>query len=498
MVKLKIIEGPDSGREFELETDRACLGRQEDCDLQLLENSVSRQHASLEQRNGEWVLRDLGSQNGSYLNERKISEEKLRHGDRFRLGNQVMLQFIAPSGEAAESTGGQMSHSASAAVSRATDMPSNKTQSTEARHEELSWSAGRIQPPTPTVATKGAPTPPLSPEAGLEQINRMGAVYPRSAEQFAQVIVGQTSILEQILVAVAANGHCLMIGLPGLAKTLMVSTLAQILRLDFKRIQFTPDLMPSDILGTEVLNVNEATGEKSFRFIRGPVFTNMLLADEINRTPPKTQAALLESMQERQVSIANQTFPLPSPFFVLATQNPLEQEGTYPLPEAQLDRFMFNIAVAYPEREEEEEIVARTTVAATGAPQSVLSAEETLQLQAAVRAMPVSRHIIKYATALARATRPGEAGAPGFVREHVHCGAGPRAAQNLILGAKARAVLNGRVNVSCEDVRSLAPPVMRHRIFTNFTADSEGVTADDLIRRVIDTVPEPKPEEYSE
>jgi MoxR-like ATPase len=324
----------------------------------------------------------------------------------------------------------------------------------------------------------------------------MAGLYPRIEQEFGKVIVGQREVLEQLMVALAANGHCLMIGLPGLAKTLMVSTLSRILKLTFKRIQFTPDLMPSDILGTDVLDINEATGEKAFRFIKGPIFTNMLLADEINRTPPKTQSALLESMQERQVTISNDRFPLPEPFFVLATQNPLEQEGTYPLPEAQLDRFMFNIMVDYPDLEQEETIVETTTARQSNELKPVLTEEELLLLQDTVRLLPVSRHVVKYATALVRATRPADESAPAFIKDHIYCGAGPRAGQFLILGAKARAVIHGRLNVSCDDVRALALPVMRHRMFTNFTADSEGITTDALIRQVLENIPEPAAKDY--
>jgi len=299
-----------------------------------------------------------------------------------------------------------------------------------------------------------------------------------------------------LLIAIAAGGHCLMIGLPGLAKTLMISTLARVMELSFKRVQFTPDLMPSDIIGSDVLEVDADTGRKSFRFIKGPVFTNMLLADEINRTPPKTQAALLEAMQEKQVTASNQHFELPPPFFVLATQNPLEQEGTYPLPEAQLDRFMFNILVDYPSEEEEEAIIMATTGNSDAHLRKIIGAEGLLALQTLVRELPVSPHLVKYATRLVRSTRPKGGSAPDFIKAHVYCGAGPRAAQCLVLGAKARAVLQGRVNVSCADVKALALPVLRHRIFTNFSADSEGITVDDLIRKLLIITPEPNEKDY--
>ena len=329
-----------------------------------------------------------------------------------------------------------------------------------------------------------------------ERVAAVGKHRQQIEAEFRQVIIGQQQVLNQLLIALFANGHCLMIGLPGLAKTLMVSTLAQILDLRFKRIQFTPDLMPSDIIGSDVLEVDEDSGKKTFRFIHGPIFTNMLLADEINRTPPKTQAALLEAMQERQVTASNQRFPLPRPFFVLATQNPLEQEGTYPLPEAQLDRFMFNIMVEYPAEAEEEQIVHETTRKKDVTLRKVLSGASLLELQDLTRELPVSAHVVKYATRLVRATRPKDPNAPKYIRDYVSCGAGPRAAQFLILGAKARAVLEGRLNVSCDDVRALAPPVLRHRLFTSFTADSEGIAPDDLIQRLLLNVPEPSAEDY--
>jgi MoxR-like ATPase len=276
----------------------------------------------------------------------------------------------------------------------------------------------------------------------------------------------------------------------------MISTLAKVLHLDFKRIQFTPDLMPSDITGTEILETNKETNEKEFRFLPGPIFANLLLADEINRTPPKTQAALLEAMQEKRVTVGNETYHLDPPFFVLATQNPIEQEGTYPLPEAQMDRFMLNIWVDYPAEDEEERIIAATTVKRAVQPQPVLSKEQVLHLQAVVEKIPVSQHVIKYATHLVRATRPADPRAPDFIRQNVSCGAGPRAGQALIMAAKARAVLEGRIHVSCSDVRRAAIPVLRHRIFTNFAADSEGLSPMHLIDRLVKAVPEPSEQDY--
>jgi len=311
--------------------------------------------------------------------------------------------------------------------------------------------------------------------------------------ELAKVIVGQTDTIEQLLVAIFTRGHCLLEGVPGLAKTLMVSTLAEILDVSFKRIQFTPDLMPSDITGTQVLEEDDA-GKRSFRFVEGPIFTNILLADEINRTPPKTQAALLEAMQERQVTIGNTTYTLPPPFFTIATQNPIEQEGTYPLPEAQLDRFMFNIKVGYPSASEEEQILTATTRGESTSVNKVLSARAILNVQKLVSSIAVNPLVIRYASQLVRATRPKDETAPEYVRELVDWGAGPRAGQNLINGAKAVAAMDGRFSVDPSDLRRIAKPILRHRIATNFQAQAEGMDTDAIIDRLMKDVPSPEPE----
>jgi len=332
----------------------------------------------------------------------------------------------------------------------------------------------------------------LPPEA--QAVRELAAAYEQMTEQIGRVIVGQRQVVEQLLMALFSRGHCLLEGVPGLAKTLLVSTVSKILHLSFKRIQFTPDLMPADITGTDILQDDPETNRRKFMFLPGPIFANMILADEINRTPPKTQAALLEAMQEHHVTAGAHTYHLPEPFFVLATQNPIEQEGTYPLPEAQLDRFMFNIVVGYPSRVEEIEIMKRTT--STHRPQLVpqLSGEQILQLQEVVRQVVVAEHVFAYAADLVRATRPREPNAPKFVPEMVAWGAGPRASQYLILGGKARALLNGRLHVTTEDVRSVAFPVLRHRIVTTFNADAEGVTTDDIIQKLIAAIPLPQEE----
>jgi MoxR-like ATPase len=332
--------------------------------------------------------------------------------------------------------------------------------------------------------------PQTEPRPGdLEAIAKLKEGYARIRGELAKVIVGQDAVLEQLLITMFSRGHALLVGVPGLAKTLMVSSLAQSLSLSFHRIQFTPDLMPSDITGTEVIQDDKLTGHREFKFLRGPVFANVILADEINRTPPKTQAALLEAMQERQVTVGGVRHPLKEPFFVLATQNPIEQEGTYPLPEAQLDRFMFMILVDYPSEDEEYDIMRLTTAPLLTELSPVLSGDEIIQLQDIVRRVPISEHVIRYAMKLARMTRVGTAQAPDFINEWVSWGAGPRAGQYLILGAKARAVLRGRYYVSCEDIREVAHPVLRHRIITNFNAEAEGETPDKIADRLLDMIP---------
>jgi len=314
-------------------------------------------------------------------------------------------------------------------------------------------------------------------------------------QELQKVIVGQDDVIEQIFAAIFTRGHCLLEGVPGLAKTLMVSTLARILDLGFKRIQFTPDLMPSDITGTNVLDEDEH-GRRSFRFVEGPVFSNILLADEINRTPPKTQAALLQAMQEREVTVGQTTYTLPDPFFVIATQNPIEQEGTYPLPEAQLDRFMFNIKVGYPSASEEEQILTSTTRQEKPEVRKILSSRAILNLQKLVGSVAVSEYIIKYVAALVRATRPKDEKAPKFVREWVDWGAGPRAGQFLIYGGKALAAMDGRFAVAVEDIQKVAVPVLRHRVSTNFQAQAEGVTNEDVIAKLLKEIPTPEIPKY--
>ena len=327
------------------------------------------------------------------------------------------------------------------------------------------------------------------PITDIEAAEALKTAKENILNQLKKRIIGQDEVIEQLLIALFSQGHCLLVGVPGLAKTLLISTFAQILELPFNRIQFTPDLMPSDIIGTDIIEEGEA-GKRAFRFINGPVFANIVLADEINRTPPKTQAALLQAMQEYQVTAGGRTYPLERPFFVLATQNPIEQEGTYPLPEAQLDRFMFHITLDYPDKAAEKEIVMTTTAAYEPEIESVITGEEVLRMQQVVRKVPIAEAIVDYAVELNRQTRPAS-DATDFIQDWVRWGAGPRASQYLVLGAKARAILHGRYHVSYEDIKAVAVPVLRHRILTNFNAEADGITSSDIINRLLEMVQTP-------
>ncbi|MFQ5453468.1 MAG: AAA family ATPase [Candidatus Zixiibacteriota bacterium] len=324
----------------------------------------------------------------------------------------------------------------------------------------------------------------------LSAVENLNSAYKKIKNEIAKVIIGQDKVIEQLLISLLSSGHCLLVGVPGLAKTLLISTLSQVLNLKFNRIQFTPDLMPSDITGTEIIEEDHTTGKREFRFVKGPVFANIILADEINRTPPKTQAALLQAMQEHEVTAAGETYVLEEPFFVLATQNPIEQEGTYPLPEAQLDRFMFNVFVDYPSTSEEKEIVKSTTAVETYDIDKILSPADIVGFQKLVRRVPVSDHLIQYAVELVRTTRPTEPDAPDFVKNWVNWGAGPRASQYLILAAKTKSILEGRPTPGPEDVRFAAYPVLRHRIVTSFNAEADGVDTMEIIKRILEMVKE--------
>jgi MoxR-like ATPase len=448
MPEIKFTAGPMEGRILELKASKYTMGRKADRDLCFDDDSCSGEHAELRLEGGGWKIVDNSSRNGTWLNKNKVASAALVPGDSVRIGVSIFV-FNGSAKDVAPEKGGTA--------------PASVASSDE-----------------------------------LVLVEKMRDHADRIRREVGKVIVGQADVLEQILMCILAGGHALLIGLPGMAKTLTVRTIAQVLNLKFKRVQFTPDLMPGDIIGTDVLETNAATGEKEFRFIKGPIFCNLLLADEINRTPPKTQAALLEAMQEKMVTAGNTSYTLAEPFFVLATQNPIEQEGTYPLPEAQLDRFMFNIWVDYPLPHEEEEILKATTGGTRVEPKPVLTQEELLQLQAVVRKVPVSDHVIKYVTRLVGATRRQNADAPQVTKAYVSTGAGPRAGQYLILAAKAMAILDGRIHVSCADIRRAAPPVLRHRILTNFAADSEGLTSVDIVKKLISEVPEPGAEAYPE
>jgi MoxR-like ATPase len=475
---LRIIAGKAAGMRILLAAPPLTIGRSDDNRVVLSpEIAASRHHAELTEDDGIWSVRDLGSMNGTYVNGERIEWPRVLHpGDKIKIASDVMVFE-------------EDSPSKTAEVS-----PQQDNQEAAARK------AG-----TATVNLESAGILPNSTSdsraVAVETAAQLRILVPQLEAVVAEIgkaIVGQKEILHSLMLALMSRGHVLMIGLPGLAKTLMIRTLAEVLDLRFRRIQFTPDLMPTDITGTDVLEVDEATGRKNYRFIRGPVFTNILLADEINRTPPKTQAALLEAMQEYHVTASGETYPLAPPFFVLATQNPLEQEGTYPLPEAQLDRFMFSLRVDYPSEAEEEEIAESTTSDRSVELKKRMSGDEILLLQKLVRRLPVSRHVVKYATRLARATRPADPRAPAAVQKWIHCGAGPRATQYLLLAAKAGAVMRGSLVVNCNDVRLAALPVLRHRMFTNFAADSAGIDVDEIIAKVLKEVQEPGEKDYQE
>lgn len=342
------------------------------------------------------------------------------------------------------------------------------------------------------VATKAAEKPePTEMELRREALDKLESSRQKLLAELRKVIIGQEQAIEELMIVLFAGGHCLISGAPGLAKTLLIRTLAQIVDLDFKRVQFTPDLMPSDLTGTEIIDEDRATGHRELRFIKGPLFTNVLLADEINRTPPKTQAALLESMEEKQVSVAGETHMLPRPFYVFATQNPIEMEGTYPLPEAQMDRFMFKLLVDYLDEDQELAVATQTTSGTRHTVESIFSGEDMITFAHLVRQVPIADAVARYAVRMVQQTRPDNANAPDFVKKWVSWGAGTRASQYIILGAKSRALLKGRFHVSCEDIRAVARPALRHRILTNFQADADHVDIEAIIDRLLASVPEP-------
>ena len=427
--------------------DQVRIGRVTDNDLCVPCGSISSHHAVITRNGDGFQVSDNGSRNGILVDGEKVNQFQLTESATFALGD---VEFVF----------------------------SEKDESADA------------VPEAPAVVEKSKT--PEAPEDSLATIASFKTAHDKILNEIGKVIVGQRDVMNQMLVALFARGHCLLIGVPGLAKTLMVRTLGRAVNLDSSRVQFTPDLMPADITGTDILEEDPVTGKRVFRFHRGPIFANLLLADEINRTPPKTQAALLEAMQEQRVTISGTSYDLPNPFMVLATQNPIEQEGTYPLPEAQLDRFMFCIQLGYPTADEERQVIMETTRDLKSTITGALDAAEVIKLQQLVRQVPISEHVGLYALNLIRATRPNIEGSPDFVNRWVRWGAGTRAGQYLLLAAKAHVLLQGRFSVSCADVREHALPVLRHRIFPNFTAASESVTTDQIVKKILETVKEPR------
>ena len=423
------------------------------CQLALQDPDVSSLHAFMCCKNGAWMLQDLGSTNGTYVNGNKITTVGLKSGDRIKFGVSVSANIEIE----------------------------------EPKKEIVAPPKPATPPPPPqknAIKVDNTPPPEMSAD-DVELIKLLNDKFNLAKENLSQVVIGQMDVIELVLTAIFARGHVLLMGVPGLAKTLLIATLSQVLDLKFKRVQFTPDLMPSDITGTDVLEEDKESGGRKFRFVEGPVFTNMLLADEINRTPPKTQAALLEAMQEHQITVGTKTYNLPEPFFVMATQNPIEQEGTYPLPEAQMDRFLFNIIVKYPSAADEETIIRNVTSNRKVKLEKVLDGETVQKLQDVVKRVPVAPHVIQYAATLARMSRPKEPGVPDFVKELVGWGAGPRAGISLITAAKAWAILHGRHHCTMKDVEAVAMPVLRHRVITTFAAEAAGVTSDDLVNMLL-------------
>ena len=422
------------------------------CQLALHDPDISSVHAFICCRKGQWLVQDLGSTNGTYVNGERITTVGLKSGDRIKLGSSVACRI---------------------------DIEEERPQVAVPKAE-----APKAPEKPSEIKVDNTPPPEMSAD-DVALIRLLNEKFEQAKANLSQVVIGQLDVLELVLTAIFARGHVLLMGVPGLAKTLLISTLSKVLDLQFKRVQFTPDLMPSDITGTDVLEEDKESGGRKFRFVEGPVFTNMLLADEINRTPPKTQAALLEAMQEHHITVGSHTYNLPDPFFVMATQNPIEQEGTYPLPEAQMDRFLFNIIVKYPSAEDEETIIRNVTSNHKVKLEKVLDGETVMRLQDVVKRVPVAPHVIKYATALARMSRPKEPGVPDFVKELVGWGAGPRAGISLITAAKAWAILHGRHHCTMKDVAAIAMPVLRHRVITTFAAEAAGVTSDDLVNMML-------------
>ena len=423
------------------------------CQLSLNDPDISSVHAMIACRNEQWILQDMNSANGTWVNGARVQGAvSLKSGDRIKFGESVTARL-----DVEERKG--------------TVIPPPEKKPAAA-------------PVKVDIKIDNTPLPEMSAD-DVALIALLKEKFQLAKENLSQVVLGQLDVIDLVLAPIFARGHVLLMGVPGLAKTLLISTLSKVLDLQFKRVQFTPDLMPSDITGTDVLEEDKESGERRFRFVKGPVFTNMLLADEINRTPPKTQAALLEAMQEHHITVGSQTYSLPEPFFVMATQNPIEQEGTYPLPEAQMDRFLFNIIVKYPTAADEATIIQNVTSQHRVTLNKVLDGETVMKLQDVVKRVPVAPHVIQYAAALARMSRPKEPEAPDFVKELVGWGAGPRAGISLINAAKAWAILHGRHHCTMKDVAAIALPVLRHRVITTFAAEAAGVTSDNVVEMML-------------
>ncbi|MDD4871943.1 MAG: AAA family ATPase [Kiritimatiellae bacterium] len=513
MAEIIFTAGPYTGHKLEVPETGMIIGRAEEATLVLDDGQVSSKHAQIGIQEGAWCIYDLQSSNGTMVNGQPIQAVVLNNGDLIAIGDTqftfnitgaTIARQTLPQTPPSEPPPGTLQPEAPAAPAGVSATPAAQQPMSAAALLAGSKSAAKeVSAPNVVTSSKSSKeasslsTGAKASEQDVKLVQQMSERTDRIRNEVGKVIVGQRAVLDEVLMCMIAGGHALLIGLPGMAKTLTVFTIAKVLDMQFKRVQFTPDLMPTDIIGSDVLETNKETNEKEFRFIKGPIFCNLLLADEINRTPPKTQAALLEAMQEKRVTAGNTTYTLDKPFFVLATQNPIEQEGTYPLPEAQLDRFMFNIWVDYPLQDEEEKVIGATTTGGLAEPQRVLTKQEVIQLQEVVRKIPVSDHVIKYIIRLVRATRPQYDDAPKVTKTYISCGAGPRAGQNLVLAAKARAVLEGRIHVSCNDIRKSAMPVLRHRIITNFSADSEGLTTVDIVKKILDEVKEPGEETYN-
>lgn len=539
MTKLVFRSEKGDAQEVTIPEGGVTIGRNQSCDLPIVEPSVSGNHGSLRFEHGAWWVHDNASSNGTFINDVQVKDSVLKNGDNLRFGN-ITAAFVStpeaptPASVRQESpapssveTPPQAAPESGSDAKPELKLPPKPTlkpglklpgkpnlaglklpgkasasdkQDAVAEAAPAAYDAKKPEmkkaEPKPEVKVESNWVPPVikvNTDAPVEKmaeddvalIADLNVKYNVIKEQLSHVIIGQTAVVEEVLIAVFSRGHALLMGVPGLAKTLLISTLSHVLDLGFKRVQFTPDLMPSDITGTDVLEEDKVTGQRQFRFVKGPIFTNMLLADEINRTPPKTQAALLEAMQEHHITVGSTTYNLSEPFFVLATQNPIEQEGTYPLPEAQMDRFMFNIIVDYPSADEESQIISNVTSARKIKLDKILDGEAVIRIQDVVRRVPVAPHVIEYARNLARATRPKQPEAPDFVKEMVGWGAGPRAGISLIQAAKARAVLHGRHHATTADVTAVALPVLRHRVITTFAAEASGIKSDDVVTMLI-------------